>query len=155
LTIVGHGQRTRGVEGPAAPDEQPVVQDICARRYRCRACGAVVVVVPRGVARGLRYCLPAIAWALALWASERLREPDVRLRTSTAKRVGEASATRWASLRRWTRRADILFGALPPPAVTLRACAAQIATFVAAHSPIAFGPVAVDAFYGASLCQPR
>jgi hypothetical protein len=99
--------------------------------------------------------LAAIAWALALWASERLREPEVRLRTSTAKLVGTADAMRWASLRRWTRRADILFGALPPPAATLRACAARIATFVAAHVPISLGPVPVDAFHGASFCKPR
>jgi len=114
----------------------------------------VLVVVPRGIARCHRYALTAIAWALALWGTERLCEREVRLRTSTAKIVGAASATRWASLRRWTRRADALFGAIATPSETLRACAARVATFAAAHTPIFTGPVAVDAFLGAAFCQP-
>ena len=132
-----------------------MVRDVRARRYRCRACGAILVVVPRGIARCYRYALTAIAWALALWGSARLRESDVRLRTSTAKLAGAASATRWASLRRWTRRADVLFGAAPNAAETLRACAATVASFAAAHAPIIGGPVPVDAFHGAAFCQPR
>lgn len=155
LVIVGHGQRSRSVEGPPAPDEPPAAVDVRSRRYRCRACGAVLVVVPRGIARCYRYALTAIAWALALWGSERRREPEVRLRTSTAKSVGPASATRWASLRRWTLRADVLFGATLKRSGTLRACAASIATFAAAHAPVLAGPVPVDAFHGAAFCQPR
>ena len=34
--------------GSAAPGEPPVVADVPGRRYACRACGAVLVVVPRG-----------------------------------------------------------------------------------------------------------
>jgi hypothetical protein len=129
--------------------------DIRSRRYRCRACGAVLVVVPRGVARCYRYSLAAIAWALALWGNQRLHESEVRLRTSTAKHVGAAGATRWASLRRWTRRAAVLFGAPPAWFQTLRTGAARVSTFIAAHAPITLGPVPVDAFHGAAFCQPR
>ena len=45
LVVVGHGLRARSLEGPAAPGEAPVVTDVHGRRYVCRACGAVLVVV--------------------------------------------------------------------------------------------------------------
>jgi hypothetical protein len=112
-----------------------------------------LVVVPRGVARGYRYSLSAIAWALTLWGYQQLSAAAVRARTSTARHVGAAGATRWASLRRWTRRASALFG-IAPSARTLRACAARVATFVASRAPIASGVVPSDAFYGAAFCQP-
>jgi hypothetical protein len=123
-----------------------------ARRYRCRSCGAILVVVPSGVGRGYRYSLGAIAWALSLWAYERATAAQVRTRTSTAKTVGAASATRWASLRRWTRCALSLFGVAPGGGGTLRERAAVIAAFVAAQAPIATGRVPLDAFLGASFC---
>jgi len=150
--IVGHGLRARTVEGPIAPGDEPSLTGLVARRYRCRACGAVLVVVPRGVGRGYRYSLGAIAWALSLWSHERATASQVRARTSTQKTVGAASATRWASLRRWTRCAQSLFGVSVRGGGTLRERAAAIASFVAAHTPIALGPVPLDAFFGASFC---
>ena len=154
LQIVGHGLRQRGLEGPTAPGALPEAIEITVRRYRCRACGAVMVVVPRGVARRYRYSLSAIAWALALWAYEQLPAAAVRARTSTARCIGAAGATRWASLRRWTRCAARLFG-IAPSARMLRACAARVATFVASRAPIASGMVPSDAFHGAGFCEPR
>jgi hypothetical protein len=138
-----------------ASDSQPTAAEIHARRYRCRSCGAIVVVVPRGVARGYRYTLGAIALALALWAYERLPAACVRARSSTVKCVGVASATRWASLHRWTRCAVALFGTAADLAGTARQRAARIATFVASHVPIATGQVTHDAFHGAGFCVPR
>ena len=155
LVIVGHGLRERSAEGPLAPDALPVATEIQARRYRCRACEAILVVVPRGVGRGYRYTLSTIAWALALWAYERLPAASVRARSSTVKRVGAASATRWASLRRWTRCGLALFGIVPDERGTVRERAARIASFIAAHTPISTGPVAHDAFYGAAFCASR
>jgi hypothetical protein len=152
LRIVGHGRRTRTVEGPLAPGEEPALTGLLARRYRCRACGAILVVVPAGVGRAYRYSLGAIALALSLWAYERATAAQVRARTSTAKTVGAASATRWASLPRWTRSALGLFGVAPGEDGTLRERAAKVATFVAAQAPIALGPVRLDAFFGASFC---
>lgn len=67
LAVVGHGLRGREVEGPNEPGEAPSSTPVLARRYRCRPCGAVLVVVPRGVGRALRYTLDAINYALALW----------------------------------------------------------------------------------------
>jgi hypothetical protein len=155
LVIVGHGLRARAIEGPIAPGEQPALTGIVARRYRCRACGAVLVVVPCGVGRGYRYSLCAIAWALSLWSHERATAAQVRARTSTQKTVGAASATRWASLRRWTRCALLLFGVAPRGVGTLRERAAVIASFVAAQTAVALGPVPLDAFFGASFCGSR
>lgn len=131
-----------------------MLTEVLARRYECRACGAILVVVPRGVGRGYRYSLGAIAWALALWAYDRATAASVRKRTSTAKRVGAASTTRWASLTRWTRCALALFGSAAPELSTMREGAARIATFVAAHTPLATGSVALDAFFGAAFCAP-
>lgn len=155
LVIVGHGRRARTVEGPVAPGEPPALTAVEARRYLCRACGAILVVVPSGVGRGYRYSLGAIAWALSLWGCERATAAQVRARTSTQKTVGAASATRWASLRRWTRCALLLFGVTPRADGTLRERAAVIATFVAAQAPMTSGRVPLDAFFGASLCGSR
>jgi hypothetical protein len=69
-----------------------------------------------------------------------------------AKCVGAASATRWASLLRWTRYALKLFGIDVDELGTHRERAGRIATFVASHPPIASGPVPHDAFYGAAFC---
>lgn len=153
--IVGHGLRGRTVEGPVAPGDQPALTGIEARRYRCRACGAVLVVVPSGVGRGYRYSLGAIAWALSLWAYERATAAQVRARTSTATAVGASSATRWASLQRWTRCALRLFGVGHSEIGTLRERAAVVAAYVAAQAPIATGRVTLDAFLGASFCGSR
>jgi hypothetical protein len=143
---------TTSAEVSTEPGARPIATEIHARRYRCRACAAILVVVPRGVGRGYRYSLSTIAWALALWAYERLPAADVRARSSTAKRVGAASATRWASLRRWTRCALKLFGIEADELGTIRARATRIAIFVASHTPIATGPVPHDAFCGAAFC---
>lgn len=155
LVIVGHGLRARTIEGPLAPNEEPALTEIFARRYDCRACNAILVVVPRGVGRGYRYSLGGIAWALALWAYERATAASVRKRTSTAKRVGDATAPGWASLRRWTRCALALFGVGPGELGTMRERAARVVTFVAAQAPVAMGPVPIDAFSGAAFCRPR
>ena len=153
--IVGHGLRGRTVEGPVAPGAQPALTGIEARRYRCRACGVVLVVVPSGVGRGYRYSLGAIAWALSLWAYKRATAAHVRARTSTAKTVGASSATRWASLQRWTRCALSLFGVERSEVGTVRERAAVVAAYVAAQAPVATGRVPLDAFFGASLCGSR
>lgn len=155
LVIVGHGKRSRTIEGPLEPEGEPALTEIATRRYSCRACDAVLVVVPRGVARAHRYSLGAIAAALALWAYERATATRTRSKTSTAKTIGAASASRWPSLPRWTRCALALFGVEPGELGTVRERAARIASFVAAHAPIASGSVIVDAFFGGAYCAPR
>lgn len=149
--LVGHGLRTRAVEGPVAVGEAPVFTEIRARRYGCRACGAILVVLPRGVGRGYRYALAAIALGLALWASG-VPGPKVRSKVSTSKTVGASSAARWASLRRWAQCAAAIFGAVVDARGTLRKRAGRIAAFVASKALLPVGPIALDAFAGAPYC---
>ena len=140
LVIVGHGLRGRSVEGPSAPGEEPVTLEVVARRYACRACDAILVVLPRGVGRGTRYGLSAIAHALALWGYARWSAAKTRAATSAARARGFADPDQWSSLRRWTACARALFGA-PTASGTLRERAAKIAAWLASHTPLAIGVV--------------
>lgn len=154
LMIVGHGRRGRTLEGPLVPGEAPTLTEVIARRYRCKRCKTILVVLPRGAARAYRYSLAAIGLALALWAHQRLAAALTRAKVSTAKVVGAASATRWRSLHRWTGCALTLFGFSLEKLDTVRAKAQRIATFVAAHAPLSTGSVPLDAFLGAAYCRP-
>lgn len=129
---------------------------ILARRYRCQACGAVVVVVPRGVLSQRLYSAGAIALALALWGAADLAPTEVRARVSPFAIMGATAAAGWANLRRWSQavRSGRLFPvvrALPAQA-TLRQVAARAATTLAACAPGA-GGLAIEsaAFLGASM----
>lgn len=153
LVIVGHGLRVRGVEGPTAPGEEPVTLEVLGRRYACRACDAILVVLPRGVGRGTRYSLSAIAQALALWGYARWSAAKSRAATSTARARGFSSPDQWSSLRRWTACATALFGA-PAASGTLRERAAKIAAWLASHAPLAITVVPTDAFFGAPFVRP-
>lgn len=155
LMIVGHGLRPRTVEGPLSPGEASSLTEVIARRYRCRACKTILVVLPRGVTRGYRYSLAAIGFALALWSYQRLSAALTRTRVSMAKVFGATSATRWRSLHRWTRCALALFGSRREQLGTIRATASRIATFVAAHAPLSSGSVPLDAFSGAAFCRSQ
>lgn len=70
---------------------------ISVRRYRCRTCGAVVTVVPRGVVHGRHFGAGAIGLALLAWGIERLPLDAVR------RVVGGHDAERrgWPAARRW------------------------------------------------------
>ena len=76
---------------------------VTVRRFLCRSCGAVVTVVPRGMAPRLRYRLAAIAWALGQWW-EGESAAAVRRVVSPFRCVGEEARRGWRSLRRWVRR---------------------------------------------------
>ena len=105
LQLHGHGTRERQVRGPSAPDKPAVLVVIKARRYRCVVCGAVPLVVPREVLARRSYSASAIGLALALWGLLLLPAREVRRRCSPATILGDAAATGWATLRRWTRAA--------------------------------------------------
>jgi hypothetical protein len=124
------------------------------RRYACLACDAILVVVPRGVGRGARYSLPAIASALALWGYARSPAAAVRAATSAARARGFASPEQWSSLRRWSACALALFGA-PTATGTLRERAAKIAAWLASHAPLPCGVVPADAFFGSRFVHAR
>ena len=50
LHVVGHGVRERQVRGPLHAGGPPGLVVVRVRRFRCRVCGAVITVLPRGVA---------------------------------------------------------------------------------------------------------
>ena len=152
----GHGLRERHHWGPVELGAAAVLVGILARRYQCQGCGAVVMVVPRGIVRRRLYSASAIALALALYGVAALAPGEVRRRVSPLQIVGATAAAGWASLRRWSRavRAGRLFPvvrALPAEA-TLRQVAARAATTLAAYALGGRG-LSIDsaAFLGASM----
>lgn len=152
LVIVGHGLRSRSMEGPDEPGAMPTDIEIATRRYHCLACDAILVVVPRGVGRGTRYTLAAVAYALALWGYARKSAAAARAAASAARARGFASPEQWSSLRRWAACATAIFGA-PSASGTLRERAAKIAAWLASHAPLATGSVPSDAFFGARFVR--
>jgi hypothetical protein len=156
LQLYGHGTRERQVRGPSAPDKPAVLVLIMARRYRCVVCGAVPIVVPREVLARRAYSASAIGLALALWGLLLLSAREVRRRCSPATILGDAAATGWATLRRWTRavaRGALFPWAAPIPTdTTLRQVAASAAAaLVARAAPTTRAlPPAHRAFFGAA-----
>ena len=156
LRVVGHGLRGREVEGPDEPEAAPASRAVLARRYRCLGCGAVLVVVPRGVARGLRYTLDAIGYALALWGYAHRTAERVRRAVSGATARGLSAPWQWSSLRRWAARAERIFGSgTPTTSGTLRDRARQVATWLTARAPLPTGQVPRDAFFGGRFVRAR
>lgn len=154
LTIVGHGLRRRGIEGPGEPGAEPAAVELAMRRYVCRACDAVLVVVPRGVGKSSRYSLEAIGYALALWGYAGKAAAAVRSGVSASKARGFTSPEQWSSLRRWAACAVALFGA-PETTGRLRERAAKIAAWLASRALLPTGVVTTDAFFGGRFVHAR
>lgn len=156
LVIVGHGRRSRQQRGPLEPGAQPVEVEVKTRRYRCKACGAILVVAPRGVVPRRLYSGSAIAWALALLALCHFAPKLVRDHVSPWTEVGDTAFSGWAQLRRWicAVRAHQLFESMRPCPASWRgrAVAERCATTLAARAPPAFDaePIEVRAFFGAA-----
>jgi hypothetical protein len=75
LGLHGHGLRERHQWGPVELGGIPAIVGILLRRYRCRSCGAVAVVGPRGLVRRRLYSAGATALALALYGEGGSRWP--------------------------------------------------------------------------------
>jgi hypothetical protein len=115
------------------------------RRYRCVGCGAILLVVPRGIAPRKHYGHAAIAMALALWGLAGRSAWEVRTQVC-AWRIPSAAASGWATLRRWAQAARAASGAEG----TLRAAAARAAQIAIGHAPPAArgSPLWAQAFSG-------
>jgi hypothetical protein len=156
LGLHGHGLRERHQWGPVEVGGPAALIAILIRRYHCQPCGAVAVVVPRGLVRRRLYAAGAIGLALALYGVAGRSPAEVRRQVSPFRIVGPTAAAGWASLRRWCRavRARRLFPAVRagPADATLRQVAARAATTLAAHAPGSAGlPIESAAFLGASM----
>lgn len=144
---MGHGLRERQLAGPVELGGPPEALTLKLRRFRCRACEAVVVSAPRGLLRGLLYGA-AVALALALCAAEGWSGARVRQETSPWPSSGSERFHGWRSLRGWANRAEQLWGLrLPrlPPRHRARSAVSQLA----ARSPEPSGPLARLACSGA------
>lgn len=146
VVLHGHGVRERMMLGPDAPSGEARLQVAFCRRFRCTACSAVVLVVPRPVLAGRRYTANAIALALALWGHFAESAEAVRGRVAP----GTFFDGGWRSLHRWTRAVarSALFPGYLTSGVTvggkrLREVAGELASWLAGFAPAtpAEGPV--------------
>lgn len=101
LQIVGHGTRFRMVRGVIEADTAPTATRVRTRRYRCRGCGAVLVVVPVGVLPRRRYGLFTLLVALAAFGLERRSLSAIRAQVAHPAVAGHAARGGWHALRRW------------------------------------------------------
>jgi len=153
LVVVGHGVVERQVLGPCAPGGAPAQVVVTLRRYRCRACAAVLAVGPRGLVRGRWYGAGAIGQALAQYARG-ATSALVRARTSPSPIVGGSARERWVTLTRWVeaaRRGD-LFGVLVRPAgLGRRGVAEQVMLVLAARAGHVLGADLSQSAFGGAL----
>ena len=131
LGLHGHGLRERQLCGPPEANGVPRWIVIACRRYACTSCGAILMVVPRGVALRRRYGHAAIAMALTLWAIVGDSEAEVRRRVC-ARRISIESPVRWPTLARWARAAR---EALANAALSLKQAAARAAQIAIGRAP--------------------
>lgn len=155
LRLHGHGIRLRQMVGPVEALGDPVMLEVCCRRYLCVLCKAVVLVVPGAMLAGRRYSAPAIAQALALFGLEGQPPANIRRRTSPDKAVGATASTGWASLDRWCDavRGGRLFpkARACPATFTRRQVAERAATAIGSRAPPPVdASLIVRAFVGAA-----
>ena len=153
LVIVGHGLVERQLRGPmeAAGISESLVLKV--RRYRCRACKAVLVVGPLGLARGRWYGAGAIAVALEAYARGET-SISIRRRVSTSKTVGASARERWVTLLRWIEaaREGRLFAVSSLGELARRRVAEQVVLALAGRAGRALGDdLAETAFAGAAI----
>jgi hypothetical protein len=109
-------------------------------------CGAVLTVVPRGVAPRRHYGHAAIAMALTLWAIAGVPVASVR-RQVCAWPITTEAGSRWPTLQRWAHAARRSVGDLR---LSLIAAAARVAQIAIGRAPpsLRTAPRAVQAFAG-------
>lgn len=146
LGLHGHGVRERQLRGPPEPDAPSTTVVVICRRYRCTSCGAILLVVPRGVAPRRHYGHAAIAMALALWAIVGAPVAEVRRRVCAWQVTREAPG-RWLSLRRWAASARVALGLA---GFSLDAAAARAAQLAMGRAPpgVRTAPREAQAFAG-------
>jgi hypothetical protein len=153
VVIVGHGRVERQVRGPTSAGGVPEQGVITLRRYRCRACRAILVVGPRGLARRRWYSAGAIALALSTYARGET-SVAARARTSPSRVVGASASERWVTLTRWVEaaRRGELFGVGGLGSLERRRVAEHVVLALAARAGHRLGEdLAESAFAGAAI----
>lgn len=153
LTVVGHGVRERQQRGPTEVGAEAQEVTILQRRFRCRSCGAVMVVAPAQVLRYRLFSTGAIVWALSLFGCDGLSPRRARERISPWRVVGAAAARSWQALRGWVRAAEEgqLLPLQPLSGASPRQVAARVIWALTAQAPPSArdGSVAHQAVSGA------
>lgn len=153
LVIVGHGLVERQVLGPQAPGGAAEAVVMKLRRYRCRACKAVLIVGPRGLLPRRLYGAGAISLAFAAYGRGATGR-KVRAQTSPSHVVGGSAVERWLTLVRWieaARRGE-LFGVTGLGGVDRRSVARQVVLVLAARGGRLLGEdLTESAFEGAVI----
>jgi hypothetical protein len=152
VVLVGHGSRERQIRGPAAPHGEPEIRVIVVRRYRCRLCGGLTTVLPRGLTARRHYSASAIGLSLCLYGIRRLPLGDTRRRVCTWP-VG-FETERWTTLPGWVAAIEqgrLFPGVRPCPAsFTVRERAARAAATLCALA-LSTDLIEAQAFEGAAL----
>ena len=153
VVVVGHGLVERQVLGPQTAGGHAEVVVIKLRRYRCRACGAILVVGPRGLVAHRLYGAGAMALAFAAYGHG-ATSAVVRAQTSPSQKVGGSATERWVTLARWldlARRGE-LFAVTGLGGLDRRSVARQVALVLAARGGrLLGGDLSESAFEGASI----
>lgn len=130
----------------------PQVRTILVRRYRCRLCGGLTTVLPRGLAARRHYSASAIGLALCLYGVQRLSQGQTRVRVCAWRVAFEPD--RWTTLTRWVTSVEQgrLFSRVrpSPPTFTVRDRAERVATTLCALA-LGAGSLEAQVFEGAAL----
>ena len=148
LGLHGHGQRDRQILGPPEVNAASTMTIVACQRYLCTSCGAVVMVVPRGIEPRRHYGRAAICLALALWALA--RQPTTVVRARVCAWSGRET-TSWRTLARWG--AAIASGSWPwcraAAGPNARAAASRAAQIAAGSAPtMTAAPIWEQAYAG-------
>lgn len=151
LGLVGHGLRERQVRGPGAPGAEPEIIVVRVRRYRCRHCGGITTVLPRGLCARRHYSASAIGLSLCLFGLLRLTVAETRFRICPWRITLTQT---WTTLGDWVDAvsAGRLLPGLrrSPPSFSRRKQAERAAAALVAIAP-AGGALPQRAFEGAAL----
>jgi hypothetical protein len=123
------------------------------RRYRCRACKAILLVGPRGLVRRRWYGAGAIALAFDGYARGET-SASIRRRVSPSATVGGSARERWVTLVRWIDAAGggRLFGVSALGDLPRRGVAELVVLALAGRSGRSLGgDLAEAAFAGAVI----
>lgn len=150
--LISHGLRERQVRGPASVTGEPEVRLLLVRRYRCRRCGGVTTVLPRGLAARRHYSASAIGLSLCLFGMRGLTLGETRRRVCTWRWSSEPE--RWTTLGGWVAAIEQgrLFSAVRPSPVSfsLRRRAERAAATLCGLA-LEAGSLEAQAFEGAAL----
>jgi hypothetical protein len=156
VVLVGHGKRERQVRGPLWPGMKPGVLVLRVRRYRCRRCGAITTVLPRGLLARRYYSGGAIALGLLLLGVRGQSVQQVRSAVC-AWPVSFESPGQWNTVSKWLQAIceKRLYPQVRPwpPAFGLRQKAERVATTLLSYAPPSLGDTALEeqVFVGAGL----